>query len=128
MSDIGIFGTVFRQYERKGQKAVNFLLRQKNGEVPNAIFHPEIGWIDIVWGMPGTKHSDGYGLSKIAKYHPEVIKNLATIISSLNIVSRTDNRYRLKGNGYEAGISRMYFESHKTWLLTLFKAKNPKGR
>jgi len=114
------FGPVYWQFERKGQKAVNFLLKKRNGEVPNALFHPDIGWIDLFWGVPGSKRSDGYGLAKIEKYHPEVMSNLAEILKSLKIISKTKNRYKLEDEHYFAVVSRMWFEDRKTWLLTLF--------
>lgn len=121
--EIGIFGTIHKDYERKGQDAINFLLQVKEGEVPNAIFHHQIGWIDIVWGFKGNKKSDGYGLSKIQAYHPSVLKNLAETINKLEVVSRSGNRFKLKGDKYEAAVSRVWFETKKTWLLTLFEKK-----
>ena len=75
-----LFGQIFKNYERKGQEAVNFLMIKQTGEVPNALYNKHIGWIDLVWGYEGTKRSDGYGLSKIKKYHPEVVKKLAEIV------------------------------------------------
>lgn len=118
-----LFGTIHKQYSRKGQKAVDFLINAKEGEVPKAIYNSEIGWIDIVWGIEGTKKSDGYGLSKIKKYHPSVIKNLADIIKQLKITERSSNRFKLENEKYFAAVSRVWFESEKTWLLTIFEKK-----
>ncbi len=39
--------------------------------------------IDLVWGMEGTSKSDGYGLAKLVKYHPEVLVNLQEILSEM---------------------------------------------
>lgn len=118
---IGLFGTIHSQYERKGQRAVDFLLKTKEGEVPKAIFHSKIGWIDLVWGFTGNKKSDGYGLSKIVKYHPEVVPNLAAIIKELKVTGETPNRYKLENDKYFAAVSRVWFEDKKIWILTLFE-------
>jgi hypothetical protein len=119
----GLFGTIHKQYERKGQKAVNFLLRKKEGEVPNAIFHSKIGWIDLVWRFEGTNKSDGYGLSKILKYHKSGIKYLAKTIKELEVTFESDNRYKLESKRHFATVSKVWFENDKTWLLTFFEKK-----
>ena len=121
----GIFGSIHIRYKRKGQKAVNFLNLKKEGEVPEAIFHNEIGWIDLVWGIEGTRKSDGFGLSKIAKYHPSVISQLEKIIKSLRVTQSSENRYKLENKEFVIVISRVWFETKKTWLLTAFEKKNP---
>lgn len=119
----GIFGTIHKKYERKGQKAINYLVRVKEGEVPNAIYHPAIGWIDVAWGYAGTASSDGYGLSKINKYHSNVVPKLEQIIKSLSIKSRSQNRVILENERYKAAVSFVWFDKQKTWLLTLFEKK-----
>lgn len=119
----GIFGTIHSKYERKGQKAVDFLVRKKEGEVPNAIYHSEIGWIDLVWGIPGTQKGDGYGLSKIVKYHKSVLPKLAVTIQELRIISNTVNRIKLENDQYTAVVSKVFFENQKTWLLTFFEKR-----
>lgn len=119
--ETGLFGKIHKRYERKGQKAINYLAKVKEGEVPNAIYHSEIGWIDIVWGFTGTSKSDGYGLSKIIKYHPSVLKVLAKEIKLLKIKSHTENRYKLESEKYLAVVSKVFFENKKVWLLTMFE-------
>lgn len=120
-----LFGEIYYEYERKGQEAVNFLIKKKSGEVPNAIYHPEIGWIDLVWGIEGTKKSDGYGLSKIVKYHSSVVPELANIFKTLSVVGRTNNRFKLENEKFVCAVSRLWFENKKTWLLTFFEKKKP---
>ena len=119
--EIGLFGTIHKKYERKEQEAVNFLIKQQEGEVPNALYHSEIGWVDLVWGYTGSKRSDGYGLSKIIKYHPSVVNNLANLFKELKITQHSKNRYKLENDKYFAAVSLVWFENKKTWLLTLFE-------
>jgi hypothetical protein len=121
-----IFGPVYSKYERKGQKAVNFLLKKKNGEVPNALYHKEIGWIDLVWGIEGTGRSDGFGLAKIAKFHKTVLPVLAEKIAEMNVTSKSQNRIKLESKNYLCVVSFLYFESEKTWLLTMFEKSQKK--
>lgn len=113
----------YKAYRRKGQIAVNFLYRKKEGQVKDAIFHKKIGWIDIVWGKTGTAQSDGFGLSKIAKYHPEVMPKLANIVGKLPIISVSKNRFKLGDGKYTASIRRTFDGVGKNWLLTAFKNK-----
>lgn len=124
----GLFGPIYHKYERKGQLAVAYLLRKREGEVLNALYHPEIGWIDLVWGFEGTGNGDGFGLSKIAKYHPSVVHKLAETLESMAVVKRTENRIKLESAKYIVVISNLYFENKKTWLLTAFEKRNPAGR
>lgn len=61
----------------------------------SALHHKDIGDIDLVWGNEGTGKGDGFGLSKLVKYHPEVLENLQEILDDMHIVDRTDNRIQL---------------------------------
>lgn len=116
-------GPTYKAYSRKGQVAVNFLLRKRAGAVPNAIYNRGTGWIDVIWGYEGTGASDGYGLAKIAKFHPETVRKMAKIIAGMDVVSKTANRYKLESDKYSAAVSRLWFEEKKTWLLTVFEKK-----
>ena len=88
----GAFGTIYTQFKGKPQEAIAFLLEKKEGEAVGALHHKDIGDIDLVWGKEGTAKSDGFGLAKLAKYHPEVLGNLQEILDAMVVVKRTDNR------------------------------------
>ncbi|GAA9438763.1 hypothetical protein HpHA286_26320 [Helicobacter pylori] len=55
---------VFR-FKNDGLGAINKLLETKKGFVAGAFYKEGLGDIDLVWGMPKTKDSDGYGLAHI---------------------------------------------------------------
>ena len=55
----------------------------QGGEAVAALHHPEVGDIDLIWGKEGTGKSDGYGLAKLVKYHPEVVDDLQGIYMRL---------------------------------------------
>ena len=72
------------------------MLETKEGQVAGAFYKEELGDIDVVWGVEGSSKSDGWGLAKIAKYHPEVLGKLDDLIQDLPIVKETHKRYKLE--------------------------------
>ncbi len=119
----GAFGAIYTQFRGKAKEAIAFLMRKQSGEAIGALSHPEIGEIDLVWGKEGTSHSDGYGLAKLVKYHPEVLDNLQEILSGMNVVKRSSNRVQLESNTHKASVRLTWDNQRKTWLLTAFEKK-----
>ena len=111
-------------FKGKTSEAISFLLKRKEGEAKNALYHKDIGYIDIVYGKEGTAKSDGYGLAKIAKFHPEVLDNLQEIISSMTIVGKTKNRIQLESKKHKASIRLDWNGESKKWLLTAFEKES----
>jgi hypothetical protein len=120
----GAFGTVYTQFRGKAQEAIAFLLEKKEGEAVGALHHKDIGDIDLVWGKEGTAKSDGFGLAKLAKYHPEVLGNLQEILDAMVVVKRTDNRVKLESETHQASVRLTWDSEKKNWLLTAFEKKN----
>jgi hypothetical protein len=120
----GAFGTVYTQFKGKPQEAIAFLLEKKEGEAVSALHHKDIGDIDLVWGKEGTAKSDGFGLAKLAKYHPEVLGNLQEILDAMVVVKRTDNRVKLESETHQASVRLTWDSEKKNWLLTAFEKKN----
>ncbi|ELY0804316.1 hypothetical protein SLM93_000270 [Campylobacter upsaliensis] len=122
------FGTNYAEFYRDGKGAVEKLLAEKQGQVAGAFYKEGLGEIDLVWGEAGSGKSDGFGLAKIVKYHPEVIDKLDDIIANTSIVKESDNRYHLENENYKLAI-RKDFEGKKTnWLLTAFEKKDSIAR
>ena len=122
--ETGPFGTILRGYEGKAKEAIQKLMELREGEAIGALSHPEIGAIDLVWGNEGTGHSDGYGLAKLVKYHPEVVDKLQEILNDMHIVSKSENRINLESEKYRAAVRLTWDDQRKTWLLTVFEKKN----
>lgn len=120
----GAFGTIYTQFKGKPQEAIAFLLEKKEGEAVGALHHKDIGDIDLVWGKEGPAKSDGFGLAKLAKYHPEVLGNLQEILDAMVVVGRTDNRVQLESKTHQASIRLTWDSEKKNWLLTAFEKKN----
>ena len=121
---IGDFGPIYDQFRGKPKEAIGFLSRQHSGEAIGALSHKDVGEIDLVWGEEGTGHSDGYGLAKLLKYHPEVLDDLQGILDEMTVTSRSDNRVNLESEKYKAAVRLTWNEKSKTWLLTVFEKKN----
>lgn len=120
---IGDFGPIYDQFRGNAKDAIALLLQRKDGEAVGALSHPEVGEIDLVWGREGTSKSDGYGLSKLAKYHPEVLGNLQELLSDMKVTSRTENRVQLESDTHRASVRLTWNEQKKNWLLTAFEKK-----
>ena len=120
---IGDFGPIYDQFRGNAKDAIALLLQRKDGEAVGALSHPEVGEIDLVWGREGTSKSDGYGLSKLAKYHPEVLENLQEILNDMKVASRTENRVQLESDTHKASVRLTWNEQKKNWLLTAFEKK-----
>ena len=122
--EYGPFGQVFRQFVGKAKEAIKHLMTIKSGEAIGALSHPEIGPIDLVWGDAGTSNSDGYGLAKLVKFHPEVVEDLQDILNDMKVVKKSENRIHLESEKYQAVVRLTWDAKRKTWLLTAFEKKN----
>ena len=118
---VGAFGNIYNQFRGNAKAAIEFLKKVRGGEAVGALHHKDIGDIDLVWGKEGTGHSDGYGLSKLVKYHPEVLDNLQEILNDMSVVSRSKNRVNLESETHKAGVRLTWDGERKSWLLTAFK-------
>ena len=74
------FGQNFEQFYHKPKEAIEHLLETKNGYVQGAFYREDIGDITLPYGVEGSGKSDGWGLAKIAKYHPEALHRLDEIV------------------------------------------------
>ena len=111
---VGAFGNIYNQFRGNAKAAIEFLKKVRGGEAVGALHHKDIGDIDLVWGKEGTGHSDGYGLSKLVKYHPEVLDNLQEILNDMRGVN-------LESETHKAGVRLTWDGERKSWLLTAFK-------
>ncbi|UOS05199.1 DUF3519 domain-containing protein [Helicobacter pylori] len=59
------WGNNYSEFKGDGLGAINKLLETKKGFVAGAFHKEGLGDIDLVWGTPKTKDSDGYGLAHI---------------------------------------------------------------
>jgi len=106
------------------EEAVELLKREQRGEVKGQVRHDDIGGIAVPWGEPGIGPGTGMGLAKLLSRHPEVVKELPTIISNMRVVSSSPNRFRLENDTHFAAVRRDYDGRPRTpWVLTAFEPK-----
>ena len=121
----GVFGDIYDQFRGKAKEAIKFLLRKRSGEAIGALHHKEVGDIDLVWGKEGTGKSNGFGLSKLAKFHPEVLDSLQDILDDMVVISRSANRVNLESKTHKAAVRLEWDGKKKNWLLTAFEKEKP---
>jgi hypothetical protein len=123
----GPFGPVLENFRGDAQGAIARLIEMKTGEAVGALTHPEIGDIDLVWGEEGTAASDGYGLAKLVRWHPEVLNDLQGVISAMRVVQRSGNRVKLESADHQASVRLTWNDQAKNWLLTAFEKRDAPG-
>lgn len=126
------FGKVFTQFHHNAKDAISKLKQEKSGDAVGALYHPEVGDIDLVWGNEGTAeqdYKDGMGLAKIAIKHPEVMDNLQDIISSMQIIQEKERTgyLHLESKDHVAKVRLDWNRESKKWLLTAFEKGARRG-
>jgi DNA mismatch repair protein MutS len=116
---------VFDQLRGQPRAAIALLLKLRTGEVPGALFHPEVGEIDLVWGSVGPSPRRGYGLAKIAAVHPEILPLLPELLPGLAKAEADDNSIHLDSPTHHAVVRTNWKGQVKRWLLTAFEKKHP---
>lgn len=127
---IAEFGTNYAEFYRDGKGAIQKLIKEAQafkergakgeykGQVAGAFHRDDIGDITLAWGEKGTGKSDGWGLSKIIEYHPEVLDKLDKLIQDLPIVKETENRYKLDNGDFFISIRKDFEGQKQNWVLT----------
>lgn len=118
------FGPVLTQYRGNAQGAIQKLLELRTGDAEAALSHPDIGDIDLIYGKEGDPkydYRDGFGLGKIASKHPEVLGDLQSIIASMRVTMRSENRVNLESDTHKGAVRLEWNGQRKTWLLTTFE-------
>lgn len=115
----GEFGDIYEG--AKGQDAVEFLLKNKSGEVREAFTRPDIGKIDLVYGKPGE---EGYGLAHILEKHSEAINEIDNIIENGTPLKQAPDRYLIVleegGKNKVAAVKLDWNGKSKTWIVSSF--------
>ena len=118
----GPFGPVFRQFRRNPEAAIKHLIKVKDGEAISALYHRQLGEIDLVWGFTtDDKRAKGFGLAKLIKWHPEVLDDLQGFIDSLHVHQvHKGHAHLTDGVHGRAGIRLDFDGKTKHWLVTAY--------
>ncbi|KQX19332.1 MULTISPECIES: hypothetical protein [unclassified Sphingomonas] len=111
----GAFGPRHGDIAGDWHAAVDRLSHDRAGEVPGALFHPDVGDIDVIWG-----NAKG-GLAHILAKHPEVVDNLPDLIAGMEVTRSSANRVQLESADHLAKVRLDYDGESKSWLLTAFR-------
>lgn len=121
----------YPEYKGKGQKAVDFLIRQKNGCVNGAFYRKDVGSIDIVYGEvhDPVKHT-GYGLAHIIDKHGmNDVRKLGEAIEKGNLRNGTDGKLLIEHQDYRVVLSSEWKGKERKLVITGFtklkKGNNP---
>ncbi len=69
---------VLTQFKHNAKGAIKALSKAGSGIAIAALYHPEIGDIDLHWGITSDdERAKGFGLAKMIKWHPEVMNDTA---------------------------------------------------
>lgn len=110
------------QFYHKSKEAIAFLMGEQKGIAVAALYHPELGDVDIVWGNAGNKRQHGFGLAKIIEYHPEVLDKMQMILERMNKMRfKGDKGYDLRYKNFKATVRPMYNDKERPWLMTMFE-------
>jgi hypothetical protein len=106
----------------KGKDAVNKLLEEKRGHVPNAFYRDDIGCITLAWGNSeaGLKHI--IEQRKKQNINPkDILNNLADVVENGNLKFENDGKYKIWKNGIKVSITPTFRDDKLNWIITAFK-------
>ena len=131
--EIGEFGKIYRQFYHQPIEAIRHLRSVQDGECIGALYRPEIGDIDIIWGevTDPIKHK-GYGLAHIIDKHGDDIESLgysveqfisAIVEFSDAKIKHTKTKIVYEGDNFRYVIQKIWNRNRKIFLLTAFNLK-----
>ena len=117
----------YSEYKGQGQKAVDFIAKNKGGQVKGAFNRSDIGDIDIVWGevTDPVKHT-GYGISHIIDKHGDDFKGLGEAIQKGEIKEETDNNIRIEYGSFRVILRKHWNQKNKTWIVSGYERDKKK--
>ncbi|WP_143407368.1 DUF3519 domain-containing protein, partial [Helicobacter pylori] len=134
------WGHNYSEFKGDGLGAINKLLETKKGFVAGAFHKEGLGDIDLVWGTPKTKDSNGYGLAHILERRisnemkkglseteaKEYALNIAkTIPEAIDKGVKVDNngRIAIEYNGMRVGLNDKWDNQklENKWVISSYE-------
>ncbi|WRC46780.1 DUF3519 domain-containing protein [Helicobacter pylori] len=106
------WGPNYSEFKGDGLGAINKLLETKKGFVAGAFYKEGLGDIDLVWGTPKTKDSNGYGLAHILEKREKQYKRLG--LTNEQAKERTKELLKQIPEVIEKGIKDNDYIGHAT--------------
>lgn len=115
---------VFTQFKHNAKGAIKALQEAGGGVAVAALYHPDIGDIDLRWGSTSDNSKNkGAGLAKLLKWHPEAINDLQGFIEKMGVDKEGPARVWLSRGEDVAILSKDWHGSTGNWLLTAYTKK-----
>lgn len=114
---------VFTQYRHNARAAIKALMEAGGGVAVAALHHPDVGDIDLRWGDASDKKSNGYGLAKLIKWHPEALRDLQAFVEQMAVERQGPARIWLARGADVAILSKDWRGTSGNWLLTAYTKK-----
>ena len=117
----GPYGPIFYGYRHNAKGAIEKLRHHKTGEAIAALYHPEVGDIDLVWGKTSDNpRAKGFGLAKLLRWHPEMVDDLQKHLLLMRVHQKHGDVLHLRGGTFRGAIKLTFDEQQKHWLLTAY--------
>jgi hypothetical protein len=127
----GPFGPVFAGYRDDPEGAIQRLLAERRGEVPDAFVHPDFRDVAFVYGQSDLSGRGGFGIAHIIQDHdPETLSMLPQILREgvwtrlEGSSGRQGQRVRVDyddGQSWRAIVRLDYDRRAKAWVLTSYR-------
>lgn len=93
------------------------LIEQRAGEVEGALYHPDVGPINVKWGDASG------GLAHIVQKHEEVLEDLPALIAGMVVDAEKSsaNRLHLESDDHLAKVRLDFDGQAQRWLLTAYR-------
>jgi len=93
------------------------LIADQAGVIEGALFHKDVGPIDVLWG------GDKGGLAKIVQKHQEVLDRLPELLDQMGVKSQSKNRVVLQSLDHRAVVRLDFDGQTQHWLLSAYQVK-----
>jgi len=118
-TETGAFGEIFHGYTNQPEAAIDKIMAEKRGEVPDAFVHPELGNIAFVYG------DERMGLRHIEVKHPEMLARIPEVLRTGRLVRDAKGlpRSYIVQDGEPSKVATIRLDwdgEQKTWLVTAF--------
>ena len=113
----------YPEYKGKGQEAVDFIVKNKGGQVRGAFHRKEIGDIDVVWGEVTNKEKHtGYGLAHIIDKHGmDAVAKIGDAVKNGKVIKTKTGIATIFFKDYKVGLSKGWKgEGNNHWIVTAY--------
>ncbi len=127
-----MFGVVYKGFFGKPKEAIEYLKLKKCGEITDALYRKDIGFVSLIWGCKGSpekNYQDGFGLAHIYHKHekellqigydvPSCISEIFT--SGLLTSFAKEHKIKLSNSDFQLVIKTKWNDIERRFVLTAY--------